>query len=232
MYNGRWGSCIKIIGDEMISVIIRTKNEEKNLNKCLRILEKQDTKREVIIVDSHSTDNTSMLAEKYKCKIIQCHPFTYGKALNEGIKASNGEYICILSGHCFPTRNDFLSNLQKNLLIEKIAGVYARQVPHKNTNPLEYRNFIYTYRLEPVIQKNCPFFNNAASMIRRDIWDEVRFDEEVKAQEDVIWAQEIQNRGYAIAYEPTAVVEHLHNEDTYKTVERYIKEYEVLKNVW
>jgi len=216
----------------MISVVIRTKDEEEHLKKCLNILNKQDIKNEIIIVDSKSTDKTPQLAEQYNCKLIQCDPFTYGRALNIGIKASMGEYICILSGHCFPTKKNFLSVLQRNLMINKIAGVYARQIPHTKTNPLEYRNFIYTYRLEPIIQKECPFFNNAASMIRKDVWTQTPFNESVSAQEDIIWAQQVQKLGYAIAYEPEAVVEHLHDEDTFETVERYKKEYKVIKEVW
>jgi glycosyltransferase involved in cell wall biosynthesis len=216
----------------MISVVIRSRNECRNLDYCLGKLAQQDIENEVIIVDSHSEDDTRKIAKIHNCKIIQCEDFTYGKALNEGIKASKGEYIGIMSGHCFPTKKNFLRVLQENLKIKKIAGAYARQVPHKDTNPLEFRNFIYTYRLEPAIQKKCPFFNNAASMVRRDIWDDVKFDEEVKAQEDIIWAIEVQKLGYAIAYEPEAIVEHLHEEDTNETVQRYIKEYHVLKEVW
>jgi len=216
----------------MISIIIRTRNEAENLEKCLSRLDKQDTDHEVIIVDSHSEDETREVAGNHGAKVVQSIPFTYGKALNDGIKTSKGEFICMLSGHCFPTKNDFLRKLRENLYLDKIAGVYARQIPHKKTNPLEYRDFIYIYRLEPIIQKKCPYFNNAASMIKRKIWEEVKFDEKVQAEEDVIWAAEVQKKGYSIAYEPEAVVEHLHNEDTFETVKRYINEYEVLKDVW
>ena len=202
------------------------------MDYCLKKLDEQDIEHEVIIVDSHSIDDTLKVAERHKCKVIQCEDFTYGRALNQGIDASIGDYIGIMSGHCFPTTKDYLKILQKTLFIKKIAGVYARQIPHKDTNPLEYRNFIYTYKLEPSIQKNCPFFNNAASMIRKDVWDEIKFDEDTKAQEDIIWASEVQKQGFAIAYEPAAIVEHLHEEDTHETVQRYIREYNVLKEIW
>lgn len=216
----------------MISIVIRSRNESRDLDYCLKKLDEQDIGHEVIVVDSHSEDDTQKVAEIHRCKVVQCEDFTFGKALNQDISASTGDYIGIMSGHCFPTSKDYLKILQKNLLIKKIAGVYARQIPHKDTNPLEYRNFIYTYKLEPSIQKKCPFFNNAASMIRRDVWDEIKFDEVVKAQEDIIWAAEAQKQGYAIAYEPDAIVEHLHTEDTSETVQRYIREYNVLKEVW
>jgi len=216
----------------MISIVIRSRNEARNLDYCLKKLGEQDIEHEIIIVDSYSKDDTQKVVERHNGKIIQCKNFTFGRALNQGIKKSKGEYIGIMSGHCFPIAKNYLRVLQKNLLIKKIAGVYSRQIPHKDTNPLEYRNFIYTYRLEPSIQKSCPFFNNASSMIRREIWDETKFDEETKAQEDIIWASEVQKKGYAIAYEPEATVEHLHEEDTNETVQRYIMEYNVLKEIY
>jgi len=215
----------------MISVVIRTRNECSNLKVCLKRLSKQTIHHEVIIVDSYSKDDTVKVSEEYGCKVVQCDDFTFGRALNMGIQVSKGSFIGILSGHCFPTNDTFLEVLMNNLFNEKIAGVYARQIPHRDTNPLEYRNFIYTYRLEAEIQRRCPFFNNAASMIRKELWDIVKFDEEVAAQEDIIWAREMQRLGYCIAYEPNAIVEHLHNEDTIDTVNRYVREYNVLKKM-
>lgn len=230
MYNGRWWCPIETSSNE-ISVVIRTRNESDKLAVCLEKLSKQTIKPEIIIVDTYSMDGTIEVSKGYGCNIVQCENFTFGKALNDGIEASTGKYIAILSGHCFPTQDTFLATLKRNLDISPVAGVYARQIPHPKTNPLEYRNFIYTYRSEPMIQKECPFFNNAASMIRRDIWDRIKFHEEIKAQEDILWARHVQKLGYYIAYEPEAVVEHLHNEDSYETVTRYKKEYDVLKEM-
>lgn len=234
MYHGGWWYFIKTISDKVVSVVIRTRNESDNLSICLEKLSKQSIDAEIIIVDSHSTDATLEISKGYGCEIVQCKDFTFGKALNDGIKASSGKYIAILSGHCFPTHNQFLSILKGNLTeqsVTDVAGVYARQIPHKKTNPLEYRNFIYTYRKEPILQSYCPFFNNAASMIRKDIWEKIKFNESIKAQEDILWAKDVQKLGYYIAYEPKAVVEHLHNEDTFDTIKRYKKEYESLRKM-
>ena len=49
----------------MISVVIRTLNAGKNLDKLLQILKTQTVEHEVIVVDSGSTDDTVDVAKKY-----------------------------------------------------------------------------------------------------------------------------------------------------------------------
>ena len=54
-----------------MSVVIRTKNEERYLGQVLKILRQQTYKNfEVIIVDDNSEDKTIKIAQKYNCKII------------------------------------------------------------------------------------------------------------------------------------------------------------------
>jgi len=216
----------------MISIVIRTKNDGKNLKKCIGTLEKQTEKNEIIIVDSHSSDNTLDICKKHNCTVIQCtEPFSYGKSLNEGIMETKGDFVCILSNHCFPTDKNFLFNMWSDFKDPQVAGVYARQIPHQLTNPVEYRNFLHIYGNEKIIQTKSPLFNNAASMIRKSIWKQITFNEEAVAQEDVIWAKAVIDMGYKIVYEPSSVVEHLHNEDIVHTISRYEKETRALKKV-
>lgn len=47
----------------MISICIITKNEEKNIERCLRSFQKYDF--ELIVVDTGSTDQTKTVAYKY-----------------------------------------------------------------------------------------------------------------------------------------------------------------------
>ena len=61
---------------EMLSVIIITYNEEKNLARCLGSLTFAD---EIIIVDSHSTDKTKEIAQKYTDKIWEVNWEGFGK---------------------------------------------------------------------------------------------------------------------------------------------------------
>jgi glycosyltransferase involved in cell wall biosynthesis len=182
------------------------------------------------LVDSESTDRTNELVDEYKLDTTQCIPFTYGKALNQGMEKTNSEYVAILSPHCFPTNKDYLKNMWDNFS-SVVAGVYARQIPHKYTNPIEYRNFIHTYGNEKIIQRECPLFNNGASMISRKIWEKIPFDENLPALEDIYWAKQCIDNKYCIVYEPKSIVEHLHDDSYADAIRRYERECLALKQM-
>ena len=58
----------------MISVVIPTYNEGKNIEKCLKSLLKQSLPRreyEIIVVDGKSKDNTVKIAKKYADRVVQ-----------------------------------------------------------------------------------------------------------------------------------------------------------------
>ena len=59
-----------VINMTKISVILTTKNEEKNIGDLLKILVEQEDPYEVIIVDSESTDRTREIVEEYSKKYV------------------------------------------------------------------------------------------------------------------------------------------------------------------
>ncbi|MGM7314197.1 glycosyltransferase family 2 protein [Enterococcus casseliflavus] len=60
-----------------MTVIILTKNEEKNLSDCLESL--KDSFERVIIVDSYSEDETYSISQKYNCEFVQHAFVNYGE---------------------------------------------------------------------------------------------------------------------------------------------------------
>jgi glycosyltransferase involved in cell wall biosynthesis len=52
----------------MVTAVVLTKNEEKNIARCLASLEWCD---EIIVIDDYSTDNTVAIAEKAKATVYQ-----------------------------------------------------------------------------------------------------------------------------------------------------------------
>jgi hypothetical protein len=60
------------------------------------------------------------------------------------------------------------------------------------------------------VQSRDYFFHNANSMIRRSVWTNVPFDEQINGVEDRDWARKVLARRHRIAYEPLAAVFHHH----------------------
>jgi rhamnosyltransferase len=194
-----------------VSIIVRTKNEEKWIGLCLGAIRKQSYRNyEIILVDNKSSDKTIEKASGFGVNLVKVDKFIPGMAINEGIRASTGEYIVCISGHCIPTNEHWLENLVAALQDKEIGGVYGRQEPMSFTNPLDKRDLLTVFGLDKKIQVKDYFFHNANSAFRRDVWEKVPFCEEATNIEDRIWGKEIISLGYKIAYEPDASVFHWH----------------------
>ena len=197
----------------LVSIIIRTKNEERWVNLCLEKINLQEYKnKEIIIVDNYSADKTIEKIEKFKIKkIIKLKTYLPGKALNLGIKNSNGQIIVIISAHCIPVNNKWLSNLVQVMISNKdCAGVYGRQEPMNFTNNNDLRDLFLLFGLDKKIQIKDSFFHNANSCINKKIWSKVPFDNKATNIEDRLWAKKVLSKGYKIFYEPDASVYHYH----------------------
>ena len=197
-----------------ISIIIRTFNEERWIGKCLEKLQSQTIDDfEIILVDNLSADKTVEKA-LHVCPnltLVEIDDYLPGWALNEGIRHSGGEFFVCLSAHCIPVNEHWLENLRANFdEYDDVAGVYGRQVPIESSDPIDKRDLIRTFGPEKRVQTQDTFFHNANSMVRRDVWEEFPFDEDVTNIEDQIWANEILDNGYKIVYEPEAAVYHHH----------------------
>jgi len=196
---------------DKVSIIVRTKNEERWINSCLRSIFEQTYKNfEVIIVDNYSKDLTIKLAKRFKVKIVKIKNFKPGKAINLGIRNSVGKIIVCLSGHCVPKDKNWLLNLISNLKLKNVAAVYGRQEPFSFSSDLDKRDLINTFGLDKKIQIKDSFFHNANSAFKKNIWKKMPFDENASNIEDRLWANDIIKKKLKIVYEPKASVYHWH----------------------
>ena len=217
----------------LISIIIRTKNEERWIESCVQNIKNQNYKNvEIIIVDNISTDKTLDKIKKYKLKVIKIKNFLPGQAINYGIKKSKGKIIVCLSAHCIPVNKNWLENLVYDLNDENVAGVYGRQEPLSYSNDLDKRDLITVFGLDKKIQKKDPFFHNANSAFLRNTWKKFPFDEKVTNIEDRVWGHKVIKNNLKIIYEPSASVYHFHgihhnlNEERARNVVRIIEKYQ------
>lgn len=63
----------------MLTAVVLTKNEEKNIEKCILSLKFCD---EILVVDDESTDNTVKIAKKLGAKILNHKMLNYGEQRN------------------------------------------------------------------------------------------------------------------------------------------------------
>lgn len=211
------------------AVIVRTKNEEKAIQRCLDgIYGQQHVGFEVVVVDSGSTDRTLDLVGNYPCRLVSIEPeeFTYGRALNEGVRASSAPICVALSAHAYPFDRMWLKNLTEPFEDEQVAGVVGKTVPLPGANPFDRRGLKRRYHTTPVFVKDDDDlgYSNANAAWRRSVWNEIPFDETLPYSEDVLWARVVRAAGYKVAYRPDACVYHSHDESPRELVHRFYNE--------
>jgi len=199
----------------LFSIIIRTKNEEAWIKRCLKMIYTQKNQDfEVIIVDNQSTDRTLEIARTFEItKILSIEDFFPGRALNLGIAAAVGKYVVALSAHCIPVSHHWLDELKNSIEFSedpRVVAGYGRQIPVVSTSLADKRDLLNTFGLDPVIQTKDFFFHNANSIVKREFLSNNPYDDNLTNVEDRVWAKGIIEEGYRIAYTPHAEVYHHH----------------------
>ena len=82
--------------DPVVSVIVTTKNEERNIGACLEsVVQQSMAPLEVIVVDNNSEDQTSEIAKQYGARVFQLGPERSAQR-NYGVEKAHGVYILYL----------------------------------------------------------------------------------------------------------------------------------------
>lgn len=112
----------------LVSVIIPTYNEEKNIGRLLASIKNQTyINKEVIIVDQSSDDNTIKIARRFSVKIIKLpKPHYYsppGIKRNIGANASKGTILMHLDADMELPNNDIFNKIVTSINIHNQALV-------------------------------------------------------------------------------------------------------------
>jgi rhamnosyltransferase len=220
----------------LATIVIRTYNEERYLNEMLQAISNQKSERvdrEVIIIDSGSTDATLEIAESHKCRIthIKKPEFTFGKSLNMGCDFANGDVFVFISGHCIPASDSWLDELCKPIVDGLVDYSYGRQIGRDTTKYSEERHFEKWFPEYAKIPQQGYFCNNANAAVTRSAWELFKFNEELTGLEDMYLAKLLVEAGKKVGYVATAPVYHIHDE-TWKQVKiRYEREAYALQRI-
>jgi rhamnosyltransferase len=217
------------------SIIIRAFNEEKHIGKLIRGIKLQHTSHEVeiILVDSGSTDKTVQISEQEGAKIVHIKPeeFSFGYALNLGAEIAEGDILLFASAHVYPVYTNWIHKMLEQFSKDKVALVYGRQIGDENTKYSEHRIFAKWFPKNSNYNQHYPFCNNANTAIRKDLWKEQQYDENLTGLEDLAWAEQILAKGYHLVYESEAVIVHVHEETPKKVYNRYLREAIAFKRI-
>ena len=98
----------------MISLVIPTLNEEKNIGESLRSLKNQTYRNfEIIIADGGSKDKTVEIARKYADRVIVYKGSGISEAKNRGVREAKGD-ILVFTDADTKFENDWLEKIAKH----------------------------------------------------------------------------------------------------------------------
>jgi glycosyltransferase involved in cell wall biosynthesis len=194
----------------LVSVVITTKNEEKNIETCLQSIKNQTYKNiELIVVDNFSVDKTAEIAKKYTPKIY-FKGNERSAQRNYGAKVASGKYVLYLDADMI---------LSSTLLEECVAkcereNVDALYVPERIVGYgfwIKVRDFERSFYTGTVI--------DAVRFIQRDLFLQVEgFDETLVGTEDWDFDRKIRKIGRT----DVTIVPLYHNEGRFNMA-RYLK---------
>ncbi len=226
----------------IISVVVPVRNEAAKIAQCIEgILNQTVAVRDIIVLDSGSTDGTLQVLARYpEVRVIAVEPdeFNHGNTRNAGVIAAEGaEYVLLTVGDARAADNRWIEELLRGFTDDRVAGVCGRQVvPHEaTTNPVEWFRPIsppavtrYEFAspaefesLPPRRQREICGWDDVTAMYRRDVLLALPF-QPVSYAEDIVWAHSALKAGYAIVYVDTARVYHHHGESAAFTFRRAI----------
>jgi rhamnosyltransferase len=199
-----------------ISVIIRARNEQAGLGRCLELIAQQRSDNalgtEVIVVDAGSEDRTASIAEAEGARVVElpARAFSFGRALNLGAANARGEILVALSAHAFPPDAGWLARLTQPFADSRVACVAGdRFDPDGRRLEAPVRQDFDLARRRPEWG-----YSNAAGAFRAELWRRRAFRDDLPGCEDKEWAWHWLERGYLCVVDPAVAVDHDHTHDS------------------
>ncbi len=209
-------------------VVIRTLNEAEHIGKLLAGLEQQTRRpKEIIVVDSGSTDATVEIAERFGARIVTIEPqdFTFGRSLNLGCEAATGDVLLIASAHVYPLYDNWIESMVAPFEDDdSISLTYGRQVGDSTTRFSEQQVLTKWFPAESRLPQDHPFCNNANAAVRHQVWESTAYNENLTGLEDLDWAKRTMEAGLKVGYVAEATVAHVHRESFAQVKNRYRRE--------
>ncbi len=222
--------------DDLVSIIIPTKNKQEYLEKCIdSIVELSQYKNfEIILIDNNSAEKGFFkLIEKYKrqsaFKFIYVRDeksFNFSRLMNLGRQHANGSYLLLLNNDTQVISPDWINGLVEHAQRPEIGVVGCKLLFDDDTiqhagvvvglGGVASHAFLGDYMDEPGYFHYQKLLNNysaltaACIMVRTTVYDEVNgFNEEfVVEYNDVDFCLKVVDKGYRNLYVPHVKLYH------------------------
>jgi glycosyltransferase involved in cell wall biosynthesis len=160
----------------MVTVVVTTKNEEKNIENCLKsVISQSSSNLELIVVDNFSEDKTVQIAQNYGAMVYLKGPERSSQR-NYGARVSKGKYLLYLDADMILNSGLIEDCLQKC----ETTGFGALYIPEHIVGEgfwIKVRDFERSFYTGTVI--------DAVRFIRKDLFEKIGgFDESLIGPED------------------------------------------------
>lgn len=183
----------------MITVIIPVYNVERYLRECLDSVVRQTYQnKEVLLIDDGSKDNSLAICQEYASRysfirVIHKENGGLSSARNRGIDEAYGDWVIFLDSDDIWSDKDCLTKLYNyatNLNLDILRFEY--QAVNENLEPIEPR-YYNKFNIEGIVIDNYNLVKYGIAgewfavlyLIKRNIIEELRFNEQTKFQEDI-----------------------------------------------
>ena len=202
-----------------ITVIVRTLNEEKNINDCIKSIKKSQIKN-ILVVDGNSQDKTIEIVKNLKVKyfISDRKGIAYQGYL--GVKNVKTKYLAIIDADMRTTKKSF-ELMEKDLKKTKYAGVEANIISGNKKN--NYFDNAYQTIMDININKKGPRnMIGSPTLFVTKILKKTNFDPYFTGpSDDTDLCYRLSKLGYIFGGSE-AQVKHIHRNTTSSIIKKYV----------
>jgi len=210
-----------------VAIVIRCFNEEAHIGRLLTgVVRQTHVPEQIIVVDSGSTDATLAIASAFPVETVAIAPedFSFGRALNIGLASATADLVVVASAHVYPLYDTWIERLIAPFTRPEVAVTYGRQQTPPGGRFSEHQILAQWFPPRSVERQRHPFCNNANAAIRRSVWAQQPYDEDLTGLEDLDWAKKALAAGHLVSYVAEGPVAHVHRESFAEIVNRYRRE--------
>lgn len=203
------------MNEAWVSIILRSFNEAWALRETLPALRAQSLSRwELIVIDSGSTDGSQELLRAARpAHFVQITPQEYNpsRVLNHGMHLARAERCIFLNADATPQGTNWLQPLVAALDDPRVAACFGRQIPRPDCQAVFACDYERCFGPQRESARWDHFFSMVSSGLRREVWAQRGFREDLQYAEDDEYTRWCKGAGYGVAYVPESVVMHSHN---------------------